>query len=138
VDDLHAAIAAHLRRQRPPGPPGAPPHPLPPQAPDSSFTCRFCTRRIRQGDAADSGFHFAELWAAVSCASCHRERLDQEAERGGPWTLLQGWYSASQVKPHCQHCGKTLWTITDSADERRQRAARICGKCADAQPRQGA
>lgn len=132
MEELHAAIAAHLRRQRPATPPPAQeaaPAPTPPHTPAASFQCRFCARRVRVGDEGGIGFHFNELWEAVSCASCHRERLAQESTRGFAGGLRQDWYQAAEIHPRCQYCGERIWPTVDIPDATRLCQSRICAAC---------
>jgi hypothetical protein len=132
--DLFEEIAELLRRQRRPqsaaGSVPAPPRPpvsqpaVPPQ-PRHLLTCRFCSRRVATGEGAGL-FHDQELGEAVSCAACHRRRLDEEA-LGTAWaSVRQGWYRASKVRPRCKYCGRLL----DPAD-RIPLDARVCPACAE-------
>lgn len=84
MDDLHAAIARFLRSQRPAAARAATEPPAPRVRSERVFVCRFCAARVGEGER-DAAFHFNELWEAVSCAACHRERLrlEVQAERGG-------------------------------------------------------
>lgn len=130
MEELHAAIAAFLRKQRPARPrPDQESAPAPPHTPAASFQCRFCARRVQVGDEGGAGFHFSELWEAVSCASCHRERLDEEATRGATGALRQAWHKASDINPRCQFCGERIRSISGSPEETRLRQARVCEEC---------
>lgn len=132
MEELHAAIAAFLRAQRPPRP--RPPDaalaaPGPQQTPAASFQCRFCARRVGLGDEDGGGFHFNELWEAVSCATCHRVRLNQEAALGSTGTHRQDWYKASEINPRCQFCGQRIGSTCGSPEELRPRQVRVCAAC---------
>ncbi len=129
MEDLHVAIAAFLRTQRP-ATAGATPDPrasqlLGPQ----HFMCRFCGRRVVTGTHGEH-FHFTELWEARSCAASHRERLRLEAlaERGA--LLYQSWHRAAAVPPRCRKCGRV---ISDGGalgyDVEELRAERACADC---------
>lgn len=67
MDELHAAIAAHLRAQRPSGPS------LPPTA---RVFCRACGRRILDDDGR---FLLALLYHARRCADCYTREHPEEA-----------------------------------------------------------
>lgn len=68
MDDLHAAIAAHLRAQRRP----------PPRAP-RAFTCRDCGRLVRE-DGPASAVPFAALWVPLRCPDCFSDALLREPD----------------------------------------------------------
>lgn len=130
MDDLHAAIARFLRAQRPAPPPVASGPRVPRVRRERVFACRFCAAQVWEGEHG-AAFHFRELWEAVSCAACHRERLRQEAQSGGPWSLLrQAWHQASGVASRCRKCGQV---IRDGGvtgyDVAKLRAARVCADC---------
>jgi hypothetical protein len=66
VDELHAAIAAHLRTQRPYRPS------LPPAA---RVFCRACGRRILVGEGR---FALALLYQVRRCADCYTREHPEE------------------------------------------------------------
>lgn len=129
MDGLHAAIAAFLRSQRPAPPSDAPKPPAPRVRRERVFACRFCAARVWEGEHG-AAFHFAELWEAVSCEACHRERVRLEAHPGGVGTVLrQSWHRAAVVRPRCRKCGEVI----DAGDARHTiaelRAVRECADC---------
>jgi hypothetical protein len=129
MDDLHTSIAAFLRSQRAAAARAAADLPVPSMRRQRAFACRFCAARVWEGEHGDA-FHFNELWEAVSCAACHRERLrlEVQAERG---TLLrQAWHRAAMVKPRCRKCGQLIGDggVT-GYDVEKLRAKRACADC---------
>ena len=133
MEDLFAEIAEYLRRQRRPRPAaGGSPASTPPAVPAPArstsrvhlLTCRFCGRRIVAGEGTTQ-FHDHELIEAVSCAPCHRRRLDEEAA-GPAWaSAWNGWYSASGVIPPCKRCGRRIGEVVERLVQ-----LRLCVACA--------
>jgi uncharacterized protein with PIN domain len=127
VDEMHAAIAAFLRSQRPAAATATPETSMRQQR---VFACRFCAARVWEGEHGET-FHFEELWEAVSCAACHRGRLRQEAKAGGAGGLLrQAWHQASGVAPRCRKCSAVIRDGGATGyDVEELRAARVCADC---------
>lgn len=128
MDDLHVAIAAFLRSQRPAAARATPEPPVPSMRRTRVFACRFCAARVWEGEHG-AAFHFEELWEAVSCAACHGERLrlEVQAERGS--LLQQAWHRAAVVRPRCKRCGAVIDAGTKQHTIAELRAIRECADC---------
>ena len=128
MEELHAAIAAFLRSQRPAVTRATPEPPAPRVRSERVFACRFCAARVGEGEHG-AAFHFDELWEAVSCAACHRERLrlEVQAERGA--LLRQAWHRAAMVRPRCRMCGEVIDAGHEGYAVADLRAVRVCADC---------
>ena len=128
MEDLHAAIARFLRSQRPAAALAATDPPAKPTCRQRAFACRFCDGRVREGEHG-AAFHFDELWEAVSCAACYRERLrlEVQAERGA--LLRQAWHRAAMVRPRCRMCGEVIDAGHEGYAVADLRAVRVCADC---------
>jgi len=129
MDDLHAAIACFLRAQRPAAARATPEPPVPAMRRQRAFACRFCGGRVWEDEHGEL-FHFNELWEAVSCAACHRDRLRLEARPGGAGAVLrQVWQYAPVVRPRCKRCGEVIDAGTKQHTIEELRAVRECAAC---------
>jgi hypothetical protein len=129
MDALHAAIATFPRSQHPTPPLAASGPRVPQPAGPGHFVCRFCRLRVVDGQHGED-FHFRELWEAVSCAACHRERLRPEARAGGAGGLLrQAWHSAGVIRPRCRRCGEVIDDGNEHVGFEELQAARECADC---------
>ncbi len=129
MEGRHVAIAAFLRTQRPASAGAIPEPPMPHVHTERMFACRFCADRVQEGEHGEM-FHFNELWEAVSCAVCHRERLrlEAQAERGA--LLHQAWHRAVVVRPRCKRCGEIIGDGGATGyDIEELRAKRTCADC---------
>lgn len=129
MDELHNAIAAFLRSQRPAAARATPESSVSAMRRQRVFACRFCAARVWEGEHGEV-FHFTELWEAVSCEACHRGRLRQEAKAGGAGGLLrQAWHQASGVAPRCRKCGEVIRDGGARYAVEQLRAVRECADC---------